>query len=48
MPILSKIVPGFVRIEKPTASPVSFKVDEGFVRVTQNEVCLLVDSVLPA
>jgi F-type H+-transporting ATPase subunit epsilon len=47
IPVLARVSQGIVRIEKPGAEPVCFSVDEGFFRVTQDEVSLLIDTLLP-
>jgi len=46
IPMLARVVKGIVRIERPGAKPVSFAVDEGFLRVTQDDVSLLIDSLI--
>ncbi|MFA6172314.1 MAG: ATP synthase F1 subunit epsilon [Kiritimatiellales bacterium] len=48
IPVLARVTKGVVRIEKPGAEPVCFAVDEGFFRVTQNEVSLLIDTLQSA
>ncbi len=48
IPVLARVVPGGVRIENPGKKPVCFTVDEGFFRVTQDEVNLLIDTLQPA
>ena len=45
IPVLAQVAPGTVRIESPGAEPVCFTVDEGFFRVTQDEVSLLIDTL---
>ena len=45
IPVLARTVPGTVKIENPGAPPVTFDVDEGYARITPNEVHLLVDAV---
>jgi F-type H+-transporting ATPase subunit epsilon len=47
IPVLARIVSGIVRIENTGESAVCFEVDEGFVRVTQDEVILLIDMHKP-
>ncbi len=47
IPVLARVGRGTVRIEKPGAAPVCFEVDEGFFRVTQDEVSLLIDTLQP-
>jgi len=47
IPVLARVANGIVRIEKPGAEPVCFTVDEGFFRVTQDEVSLLIDTLQP-
>lgn len=47
IPVLARVVQGFVRIENSGAEPVCFSVDEGFFRVTQDEVSLLIDTLHP-
>jgi F-type H+-transporting ATPase subunit epsilon len=44
IPVLARVAAGAVRIENPGKAPVCFDVDEGFFRVTQDEVSLLIDS----
>jgi F-type H+-transporting ATPase subunit epsilon len=48
IPVLARVAPGVVRIENSGAAPVNFTVDEGFFRVTQDEVNLLIDSLQSA
>ena len=48
IPVLARVTKGIVRIENPGAEPVSFAVDEGFFRVTQDEVSLLIDTLQAA
>lgn len=48
IPVLARVVRGIIRVEKPGAAPVCLSVDEGFCRVTQNEVSLLIDNAEPA
>jgi F-type H+-transporting ATPase subunit epsilon len=48
IPVLARVVPGVIRVEKPGEAPVCFSVDEGFCRVTQNEISLLIDTANPA
>ena len=45
VPVLARVVAGTIRIELPQAAPVSFEADAGFLRVTQNEVSLLIDQI---
>lgn len=45
IPVLARIVKGIVRIENSGTEPVCFETDEGFFRVTQGEVSLLVDAL---
>ncbi|MCC7299806.1 MAG: F0F1 ATP synthase subunit epsilon [Verrucomicrobia bacterium] len=47
IPVLARVIKGIVRIENSGAAPVCFSVDEGFFRVTQDEVSLLIDSIQP-
>jgi len=47
IPVLARVSQGVVRIENPGEEPVCFSVDEGFFRVTQDEVSLLIDTLLP-
>lgn len=47
IPVLARVVKGIIRIENPGAAPVRFEVDEGFSRITQNEVNLLIDTLQP-
>ncbi|MGE4488439.1 MAG: F0F1 ATP synthase subunit epsilon [Kiritimatiellales bacterium] len=47
IPVLAKVKSGTVRIEHPGAAPTGFDVDEGFFRVTPDEVHLLIDTVRP-
>jgi F-type H+-transporting ATPase subunit epsilon len=47
IPVLARVVQGIIRIENPGAAPVCFSVDEGFFRVTQDEVSLLIDTLQP-
>lgn len=47
IPVLARVVQGIIRIENPGAGPVSFEADEGFFRVTQDEVSLLIDTIQP-
>lgn len=44
IPVLARVVSGIVRVDIPDKPSVSFAVNEGFVRVTPNEVSLLVDA----
>jgi F-type H+-transporting ATPase subunit epsilon len=45
IPVLARVAAGTVRIENPGKAPVCLTVDEGFFRVTHDEVSLLIDSV---
>ena len=45
IPVLARVAKGIVRIENPGTEPVCFAVDEGFFRVTQDEVSLLIDTL---
>ncbi|NOU35265.1 MAG: F0F1 ATP synthase subunit epsilon [Kiritimatiellaceae bacterium] len=45
IPVLARVIKGIVRIESPGADPACFAVDEGFFRVTQDEVSLLIDTL---
>jgi F-type H+-transporting ATPase subunit epsilon len=47
IPVLARVARGIVRIENTGADPVCFEVDEGFFRVTQDEVSLLIDTLQP-
>jgi F-type H+-transporting ATPase subunit epsilon len=47
IPVLARVVKGIVRIENPGTEPICFEVDEGFFRVTQDEVSLLIDTIQP-
>jgi F-type H+-transporting ATPase subunit epsilon len=47
IPVLARVIQGVVRIENPGKAPVCFTVDEGFFRVTQDEVNLLIDTLRP-
>jgi F-type H+-transporting ATPase subunit epsilon len=47
IPVLARVVKGIIRIETPGAEPVCFEADEGFFRVTQDEVSLLIDTLQP-
>jgi F-type H+-transporting ATPase subunit epsilon len=47
IPVLARVVKGVVRIENPGTEPICFEVDEGFFRVTQDEVSLLIDTIQP-
>ncbi|HNX52462.1 MAG TPA: F0F1 ATP synthase subunit epsilon [Pontiellaceae bacterium] len=47
IPVLARVVRGTVRIEKSGAEPVCFEVDEGFFRVTPDDVSLLIDTIQP-
>lgn len=48
IPVLARVGRGTIRIEKPGAETVSFEVDEGFFRITQNDVSLLIDTLQSA
>ena len=48
IPVLARVIGGDVIVEKPGESPVRFTVDEGFFRVTHDEVNLLIDSIITA
>jgi F-type H+-transporting ATPase subunit epsilon len=45
IPVLTRVAAGAVRLENPGEAPQLFQVDEGFARVTQDEVSLLIDNV---
>ena len=47
IPVLARVVRGIIRIENPGVDPVCFEADEGFLRVTQDEVSLLIDTLQP-
>jgi F-type H+-transporting ATPase subunit epsilon len=47
IPVLARVVKGILRIEKPGANPITFSVDAGFLRVTQDDVSILIDSLSP-
>lgn len=47
IPVLAHVVPGTIRVELPQAAPLFFQTDAGFLRVTQNEVSLLIDNAQP-
>lgn len=47
IPVLARLTSGVIRIENPGADPVVFAVDEGFFRITQNQIDFLVDSLQP-
>jgi F-type H+-transporting ATPase subunit epsilon len=47
IPVLARVVKGIIRIERPSVAPVCFEVDEGFFRVTQDDVSLLIDTLRP-
>lgn len=47
IPVLARVVPGIVRIENQGSAELCFTVDEGFFRVTQDEVNLLIDTIQP-
>lgn len=44
IPVLARIQSGIIRIEQEGTAPVSFEVEEGFFRIAQNEVSLLMDT----
>lgn len=46
IPVLARVKSGMVSIETPGKDPVRFEVDEGFLRVTQSEVHLLIDTIV--
>ena len=48
IPVLARVTAGEICIEKPGEAPVRFTVDEGFFRVTHDEVSLLIDSIVTA
>lgn len=45
IPVLARIRKGVVRIENPGRPSADFEVDDGFFRVTRDEVHLLIDSI---
>lgn len=47
IPVLARIVQGIIRIENPGTEPLCFEADEGFFRVTPDEVSLLIDTIRP-
>ena len=47
IPVLARVVQGIIRIENSGAAPICFEADEGFFRVTQDEVSLLIDTIQP-
>jgi F-type H+-transporting ATPase subunit epsilon len=47
IPVLARVNAGIISIETPGTDPVRFEVDEGFFRVTQSEVSLLIDTLTP-
>lgn len=47
IPVLARVVKGIIRIENSGEAPVCFEADEGFFRVTQDEVSLLIDALKP-
>lgn len=47
VPVLARVTKGRVCIENSGAAPVRFDVDEGFFRVTHDEVSLLIDTLQP-
>lgn len=47
IPVLARVGRGTVRLDRPGAEPVCFEVDEGFCRITQDDVSLLIDSIQP-
>lgn len=47
IPVLAHVVPGTIRVDLPQAAPLFFQTGEGFLRVTQNEVSLLIDNAQP-
>lgn len=47
IPVLARVVQGIIRIENPGAEPICFGADEGFFRVTQDDVHLLIDTIQP-
>ncbi|MBM4153153.1 MAG: hypothetical protein FJ220_06500 [Kiritimatiellaceae bacterium] len=47
IPVLARIIKGIIRIENSKTFVVCFQADEGFFRVTPDEVSLLVDQVTP-
>jgi len=47
IPVLARVQSGTVRIERQKAEPLSFSVDEGFFRVTKDDVSLLISRIEP-
>jgi F-type H+-transporting ATPase subunit epsilon len=47
IPVLARVVSGVVRIENQGEPAVCFEADEGFVRVTHDEISLLIDTLKP-
>jgi F-type H+-transporting ATPase subunit epsilon len=47
IPVLARITQGIIRIENPGKAPVCLEADEGFFRVTADEISLLIDTVNP-
>jgi len=47
IPVLARVAQGIIRVEKSGEAPVCFEVDEGFFRVTQDEISLLIDTLQP-
>lgn len=47
VPVLAHVVPGTIRVDFPKDAPLFFQNDEGFLRVTANEVSLLIDNAQP-
>ena len=45
IPVLARLAKGIVRVENSGTEPLCFAVDEGFFRVTQDEVSLLIDAL---
>ncbi|MBN2685095.1 MAG: F0F1 ATP synthase subunit epsilon [Pontiellaceae bacterium] len=45
IPVLARVQAGEICIEKPGEAPVRFAVDEGYFRVTHDDVHLLIDSI---
>jgi F-type H+-transporting ATPase subunit epsilon len=45
IPVLARVAAGDVCIEQPGKEPVTLTVDEGFFRVTQDEVSLLINNI---
>lgn len=48
IPVLARVAAGTVGLENPGAAPQLFEVDEGFFRVTPDDVSLLIDNAEPA